>query len=153
MGLNIHELRITSPDFAHCGPLGQGHSHQGGDIPPSLCVRGVPSAAVELVIICHDPDAPLPEGFTHWTLYGLPPVDVDLGPDAGIVFRSGPNDTGASGYFGPAPPPGHGLHHYYFWVYALDAPVRGTPSRAEFLTRYRGHIIEQNRVVGVYGEA
>lgn len=24
------------------------------------------------------------------------------------------------GYKGPAPPPGHGTHHYYFWVYALD---------------------------------
>ena len=46
--------------------------------------------------------------------------------------------------------PGHGEHHYYFWVYALDTTVEGTPTREEFLQKYAGNIIEQNRIVGIY---
>jgi len=53
-------------------------------------------------------------------------------------------------YYGPQPPAGHGEHHYYFWVYALDTKVEGTPNREEFLQKYAGNIIEQNRIVGIY---
>ncbi|HLU98416.1 MAG TPA: YbhB/YbcL family Raf kinase inhibitor-like protein [Thermobifida alba] len=51
---------------------------------------------------------------------------------------------------GAAPPAGHGVHHYYFWVYALDTRVAGEPTLEEFLTSYGDHVIEQNRVVGTY---
>jgi phosphatidylethanolamine-binding protein (PEBP) family uncharacterized protein len=42
------------------------------------------------------------------------------------------------------------VHHYYFWVYALKAPVDGEPSREEFLARYGKDIIEQARFVATY---
>ena len=51
---------------------------------------------------------------------------------------------------GPQPPEGHGLHHYYFWIYALDTKVIGEPSREEFLEKYADNIIEQNRIIGTY---
>ncbi|MFX0543136.1 hypothetical protein ACEWPM_015570 [Roseovarius sp. S4756] len=53
-------------------------------------------------------------------------------------------------YYGPQPPEGHGKHHYYFWVYALNTTVEGTPTREEFLDKYADNIIEQNRIVGLY---
>jgi phosphatidylethanolamine-binding protein (PEBP) family uncharacterized protein len=62
----------------------------------------------------------------------------------------GPNGAGGKQYYGPQPPAGHGEHHYYFWVYALDTKVDGTPTREEFLQKYAGNIIEQNRIVGIY---
>jgi Raf kinase inhibitor-like YbhB/YbcL family protein len=150
MGLNIKDLAISSPDFDDGGRLGDRHTYEKGNVAPRLAIRGVPEGTRELALICHDPDAPLPDGFTHWTLYGIPADVGELGPDADATYRAGPSDFGKSGYGGPAPPPAHGDHHYYFWVYALRRPVEGTPSRREFLDAYADAIIEQNRVVGVY---
>jgi Raf kinase inhibitor-like YbhB/YbcL family protein len=150
VGLNIRDLAITSTTFEPWGRIPERCANDKGNDQPELHIDGVPAGTVELAIICHDPDAPLPFGFTHWTLYGIP-ADVRAIPENGAAaFRAGRNDFGATGYGGPQPPRGHGPHHYYFWVYALDCPVEGTPSRNEFLERYGKHILEQNRVVGVY---
>lgn len=151
MGLNIQDLAISSPAFDNGGRLDDTHANDKGNSQPALRISGVPEGTAELAIIVHDPDAPLPFGFTHWTLYGLPADTTEVPADSGDQqFRPGPNDFGAQGWGGPQPPPGHGPHHYYFWVYALDTTVDGTPSRIEFLERYGDHIIEQNRVIGVY---
>lgn len=150
MGLNIKDLRISSPAFAAGGQLADCYTMDKGNTAPPLKIDGVSSDTVELALICHDPDAPLPHGYTHWVLYGIPPNVRELSSDADVKFRPGPNSNGNSRYDGPAPPPGHGPHHYYFWVYALNKPVSGTPTRAEFLSQYGQHIIEQNRIIGVY---
>jgi Raf kinase inhibitor-like YbhB/YbcL family protein len=150
MGLNIKDLRITSAAFANGGRLDDKYSMDKGNVAPPLSIRGVPKEAVELALICHDPDAPLAQGYTHWVLYGIPPSTTELGSDADKKFRPGPNSNGNAHYDGPAPPPGHGPHHYYFWLYALSKPVVATPTRAEFLERYADSIVEQNRVIGVF---
>lgn len=150
MGLNIADLKITSPEFDNGGRLEDRHANDKGNEQPALRIAGVPSDAVELAVVCHDPDAPLPDGFTHWTLYGIPADTTEVAPGADSQFRPGPNDFGNDGYGGPQPPAGHGPHHYYFWVYALSRAVDGTPSRRDFLDGYGDAIIEQNRVIGVY---
>ena len=147
MPVHVADLRIESPDFEPEGRLADRFSKPGGDEQPRLDVHGVPDGAVELAIVVHDPDAPLPHGFTHWTVYGLPARDGRIDPSTG---RPGPNDAGGLGYTGPVPPVGHGNHHYYFWVYALSRPVDGAPTRPEFLDRYGDAIVEQNRVVDLY---
>ena len=55
-------------------------------------------------------------------------------------------------YNGPAPPPGHGSHHYYFWVYALSEETSLDPglSRTELLDAIEDLVIEQARLVGTY---
>ena len=150
MGLNIKDLRITSRAFVNDGRLADQYTMDLGNVAPPLTIRGVPKEAVELALICHDPDAPLPQGYTHWVLYGIPPTTTDLGSDADKKFRPASNSNGNARYDGPAPPHGHGPHHYYFWLYALKKPVTGTPTRAEFLEKYAGSIVEQNRIVGVF---
>lgn len=150
MGLNIKDLAITSDDFATETRLKDRHAGDKGNVVPRMKIKGAPKDAVELAVICHDPDAPLARGFTHWTLYGIPPGTTDLTDNPDAKFRPGPNGAGAPGYFGPQPPAGHGLHHYYFWVYALNTKVEGTPTREQFLERYRDNIVEQNRIVGIY---
>jgi Raf kinase inhibitor-like YbhB/YbcL family protein len=149
MPLNIKDLRIESPDFEPLGRMKDIHAGDKGNLIPRLKISGVPKEAIELAVICHDPDAPLPRGFTHWTLYAIPPSVTDLA-DAQSKFRVGPNGAGQPGYYGPQPPAGHGPHHYYFWVYALKTRVLGAPTREEFLQIYGGNIVEQNRVVGIY---
>jgi Raf kinase inhibitor-like YbhB/YbcL family protein len=149
MPLSIKDLKIESPDFAPLSPLKDQYAADKGNVTPRLKISGVPREAVELAVICHDPDAPLARGFTHWTVYGIPPTTTAL-PDAQNNFRIGPNGLGEAKYFGPRPPAGHGVHHYYFWVYALNKKVEGTPTREAFLDLYKDNIVEQNRVVGTY---
>ncbi len=56
------------------------------------------------------------------------------------------------GYTGPAPPSGHGVHHYYFWLYALDKKLDLKPglTRNQLLDAIDDHIIVQSRNVGIY---
>jgi Raf kinase inhibitor-like YbhB/YbcL family protein len=102
---------------------------------------------VELALICHDPDAPDPDGFTHWTVYGLAPSTSII---ADAAYREGPTDAGSPGWYGPKPPVGHGAHHYAFTVYALSRTVDGAPPRGEFLRRNADAILEEATVVGTY---
>jgi phosphatidylethanolamine-binding protein (PEBP) family uncharacterized protein len=67
-------------------------------------------------------------------------VDLDTGeikqPLAHPCRRSaahGPNSVGERSYCGPNAPIGHGIHHYYFGVYALATEVHGEPTREVFL--------------------
>jgi len=145
--VSTKDFALTSPDLADHERIAERFAGQTGAQTPRLSVFGVPAGAVELAIICHDPDAPLPEGFTHWTLYGLPAQDGEIDVSAG---RAGPHDDDGVGYVGPFPPVGHGVHHYYFWVYALKARVAGTPTREQFLREYRGVVVGQARLVGTY---
>jgi Raf kinase inhibitor-like YbhB/YbcL family protein len=147
MGLNIADLAISSDDLVAGGRIDDRFTADFDNALPSVTVTGVPAEAVELAIVMHDPDAPLPHGYTHWTAYGIAPQDgvVDL-----TALRTGPNEEGEHAWFGPQPPVGHGDHHYYFWVYALARPVEGEPTREQFLERYADAIIEQNRLVVTY---
>ena len=148
MALYINRLTISSPDFEGHGRIPFDLTVDGRNAVPRLEFSGAPDGTVEYAIVCHDPDAPLPDGFTHWTVYGVPveATSLDLShPDV----RQGPNDAGETSWFGPQPPHGHGAHHYYFWVYALRRPVVGTPDRRSFITDYADAIIEQARTVGL----
>lgn len=150
MTLNIRDLAVASPDIDPLGTIAARFTLDEENDVPRIAITGVPEGAVELAIICHDPDAPLAHGFTHWVLYGIPPHDIELGPQSDSEFRPGPNGAGLLHWIGPQPPEGHGLHHYYFWVYALDTSVEGTPTREEFLAEYGDRIVEQNRLVGTF---
>lgn len=149
MALFIDKLAISSPAVASHGRVPDRNTADHENEIPVLSVSGIPDGTVELAIVCHDPDAPLPHGFTHWTLYGLAPREGTIDPESDGA-RPGPNGIGAIGWSGPQPPPGHGLHHYYFWVYALSRPVDGAPTREDFLNGHADAIIEQARLVGTY---
>lgn len=151
MAINIRDLNIGSPAFGTHGEIPARHAGDGDDVAPEIRWSGVPDGTRQLALVCHDPDAPLAHGFTHWIVYGIPP-DAEGIPEGGGQFAEGRNDFGNQGYNGPAPPPGHGTHHYYFWVYALDTELDARPgmTRAELLDQIVDHVIEQARVVGTY---
>lgn len=124
------------------------HSREGGNIAPGFRFSGAPADTVELALICHDPDAPRAHGFTHWVIYGIPPEADAIGPDHS--FRTGPNGIGEYEYIGPRPPAGHGIHHYFFTLYALNTHVIGEPTREEFLATYASKVVGVARWVGLY---
>lgn len=152
MPLNIADLSITSPAFEPEGRIPTRHAGDGEDVSPPLLISGVPQGAQELALICHDPDAPLLRGFTHWVCSGIPVDTAEIPEGGGTAFTEGVNDFGGTGYGGPMPPEGHGLHHYYFWVYALDSSLNAESglTRSDLLELMDGRILEQARLVGTY---
>lgn len=152
MALNIKDLQIHSPAFTSLERIPKQYTSDGKNISPPLEWSGLPAGTQQLALICHDPDAPLPQGFTHWLIYGVGPTVNQIPEGDGSKFTEGMNSSNQPGYTGPAPPKGHGLHHYYFWLYALDAKLDLKPNinREELLNAIADHVIEQARLVGVY---
>lgn len=110
----------------------------------------MPEGTRELALICDDPDAPSAEPWVHWLLYALP-ADSDglaAGESGGGV--EGVNGWSRSGYRGPMPPRGHGVHHYHF--YALDAPLDlgARASKVQLLRAMEGHVLACGELVGTY---
>jgi Raf kinase inhibitor-like YbhB/YbcL family protein len=149
MALFVDKLAISSPDLTPLAPIPAQFSADGANTLPALEFTGGPEGTVEFAIICHDPDAPLPHGFTHLVVVGITPHASALDLEADGV-RVAPNGAGITAWYGPQPPVGHGVHHYYFWVYALSRSVTGTPTREEFLADYADAIIEQARLVATF---
>lgn len=149
--LNVADLRISSPAFDGHGRIPDKHTGDGEDVSPPLNWSGAPDGTKSFAIVVHDPDAPLVDGFTHWVAYGIP-GDATGVPEGADQLVQGTNSMGNAGYNGPAPPPGHGVHHYYFWVYALDDDLALDPGldRRTLIDKIEDHVIEQARVIGTY---
>lgn len=155
MGFALSDMQLTSTAFASHGTIPARYSGEGEDVSPPLAWSGAPDGAQSFAVICHDPDAPLVTpgtyGFVHWVLYDLPGsiTGLDEGTSQGTA---GVNNFGNSGYGGPMPPEGHGVHHYFFWVLALDRRLDLDPglSMWQFLERAEPHILGMNRLIGTY---
>jgi Raf kinase inhibitor-like YbhB/YbcL family protein len=150
MALNLKDLKIESSAFPDGGRIPERHTGEGEDTSPELSWSGVPEGTRSIAIICHDPDAPLPDGFVHWVVTGIPADVTGIVEGGGDEYRQGSNGWGGTGYRGPMPPPGHGDHRYYFWVYALSVEVDEALTRREFIDEYGKDVIEQARTVGLY---
>jgi Raf kinase inhibitor-like YbhB/YbcL family protein len=149
--LNVADLRLTSTAFHHHERIPDRHTGDGEDVSPELMWSGAPDGTRAFAIVVHDPDAPLVDGFTHWVAYTIP-GDADMLPEGGGAAVQGTNSMGNTGFNGPAPPPGHGSHHYYFWIYALDEDLHLEPGldRRALLAAIEDHVIEQARLVGTF---
>ena len=152
MELRLKDLEITSPAFSALETITQKYTSDGENVSPTLQWDKIPPETKQLALICHDPDAPLPYGFTHWTIYNIPPDVRAIAEGEGNKYTEGSNTSGSNGYTGPAPPEGHGVHHYYFWLYALDRALdlKAGLSREELLEAIADYVIAQARLVGVY---
>jgi Raf kinase inhibitor-like YbhB/YbcL family protein len=156
-------LKISTDAFEPNGPIPAKYTGEGGDVSPALQFSGVPDGTKSLVMICDDPDAPRPEPWVHWIIYNIPadigglaegvPRAADLESPAGAKqgFNSWPSDN--VGYRGPMPPPGHGVHHYHFKLYALDTTLDVPPTKADkdtLVAAMQGHVVDEAKIVGTY---
>ena len=155
MGFALTNMQLTSSAFTNGSAIPAKHTGEGVDVSPSLAWSDVPDGTASFAIVCHDPDAPLltPKGYgyVHWVLYNIPANTTSLAEDA-QEFTQGTNDFGNTGYGGPMPPEGHGIHNYFFWVFALDANLdlpTGLPM-LELFKRIEPNVIGMNRLVGTY---
>jgi phosphatidylethanolamine-binding protein (PEBP) family uncharacterized protein len=67
-------------------------------------------------------------------------------------MKEGKSSGGTDGYFGPAPPPGHGVHRYHFELFALDDEPELPPhaTKRDILHAMRGHVLASGEIVGTY---
>lgn len=148
-------LKVTSPAFGYHGAIPQKHSGEGEDLSPALAWEKPPEGTQGFAVICHDPDAPLVQhgtyGFVHWLLYNLPADTLSLDENT-RAGTAGKNDAGNVGYNGPMPPEGHGKHHYYFWVLALDCQTSLPEglTQIELLKELEPHLLGMSRLIGTY---
>jgi Raf kinase inhibitor-like YbhB/YbcL family protein len=112
----------------------------------------VPEGTREIALICDDPDAPTPRPFVHWVVYKIPADRSGLPEGSTQGALEGENDFGGTGYGGPMPPRGHGVHHYRFKVYALDAELEAAAglTKDRLLEAMEGQILAEGELVGTY---
>jgi Raf kinase inhibitor-like YbhB/YbcL family protein len=145
-------IQVRSPAFDDRQPIPARHARDRDNLSPPLAWSGVPDGAVELAVLCEDPDAP-GGTFVHWVLAGLQPTATGLAegerPAAAVEGR---NDFGDDGYGGPQPPLGHGPHRYVFWVYAASAPLGlAAGASADDLRRaLQGKELASGTLIGTY---
>jgi Raf kinase inhibitor-like YbhB/YbcL family protein len=155
MGFALSDMKLTSSAFDHGETIPVRHTGDGADVSPALSWSGAPDGTASFVLICHDPDAPLVSpgnyGFVHWVLYGIPASVSRLTEGTGDYIQ-GVNNFGNNGYGGPMPPAGHGLHHYFFWLLALDSapPLEPGLGMWDLLGKIEPKVIAMNRLVGTY---
>ncbi len=156
MGFAISDMQLRSSAFSPHGFIPTRHTGEGDDVSPPLEWTDAPEGTRSFAVICHDPDAPLCKpgsyGFVHWVLYGIPASVTELPEGGGDQYTNGRTDFDQESYGGPMPPEGHGRHHYFFWVLALDEALDLEPglTMEELLERIEPHVIGMNRLVGTY---
>ncbi|MFQ6048284.1 MAG: YbhB/YbcL family Raf kinase inhibitor-like protein [Phycisphaerae bacterium] len=153
-------ITVTSSAFESGQAIPRKYTGDGADLSPPLAWSNLPPQTRELALICDDPDAPTRQPWSHWVLYKIPPTTSALPEGVEKTARppqlpgalQGSNSWGKIGYGGPAPPRGHGTHHYHFRVYALDSPLpdREGMNRQQLLDAMKGHVLAQGELVGTY---
>ncbi|HKC27355.1 MAG TPA: YbhB/YbcL family Raf kinase inhibitor-like protein [Jatrophihabitans sp.] len=107
----------------------------GQDVSPHLQWSGAPDGTQSYAVTVYDPDAPTASGFWHWATFNLPADVTELATNASADGMPGGavqlrNDGGTVGFIGAAPPEGHGVHHYWTVVHAVDVPSLDVPPDA-----------------------
>jgi Raf kinase inhibitor-like YbhB/YbcL family protein len=156
-------IQITSSAFTQGQPIPKKYTGEGPDVSPQLAWTGAPQNTKEFALICDDPDAPTAEPWVHWVIYKIPASATGL-PE-GVPQAEHPKDPAGAlqgtnswpkgentGYRGPMPPVGHGVHHYHFKLYALDAPLSVSPGldKKGLLAAMENHIMAQGELMGTY---
>jgi len=134
-------IKVTSPAFddgytipdRYCAYAG------GRNISPPLTWSNLPSGTKQLLLVVQDPDVPLPRPITHCValLYPEPEFIAD-----GLLAQ----------YHGPRPLVGHGLHHYQFYLFALDCKIDLRLNRfrlGSLIAKIRAHVLGWGILIGV----
>jgi len=145
-------IALTSTAFSAGGTIPKSFTCEGNDKSVDLSWTGAPKETKSFVLIVDDPDAPTGT-FTHWVLFDLPGTTLAL-PPAASVGTAGKNDFDKSGFSGPCPPKGKGVHRYFFKLFAIDIATLGKSegaTREEVEAAMKGHILARGELMGTFG--
>jgi Raf kinase inhibitor-like YbhB/YbcL family protein len=147
-------MELTSTAFENEGKIPSKFTCDGENVNPTLRLSGVPDQAKALVLIMDDPDVPpnvREDGvWDHWVVFNIPPDVREIPEGQEPPGTPGLGTNGETGYFGPCPPDRE--HRYFFYAYALDAPL-DLPEKSDKVTVQRamtGHVIDNAVLMGRY---
>ncbi|GAA1183251.1 YbhB/YbcL family Raf kinase inhibitor-like protein [Ornithinimicrobium humiphilum] len=154
------ELTVSSEDFEDGGPLPEWAGLEAGNTSPQLSWSGAPEGTRSYLLLCHDPDAPVIGGFSHWAVLDIPADVTSLPRGAGAAdaqVADGAvtliNDYGTRDFGGAAPPAGDRPHRYVFTVWALDTDstgLDGSASVAAMQFTTLGNVLARGSITGSY---
>lgn len=150
-------LTLSSSGFSHGERIPRRYTCEGEDLSPPLAWSDAPDGTASLVLLCDDPDAPRGT-WHHWAAYDIPPDTASLEEgyptDAAVgKVHQAVTDFGRTGYCGPCPPPGHGTHHYFFKLLALDVARLELPAGAKCEDVEKAaepHVLARAELMGTY---
>jgi Raf kinase inhibitor-like YbhB/YbcL family protein len=146
------EIHLTSPAFGHGEPIPTRYTADGRSDEPPLRWSGVPAKAQSLALVVEDPDAPTPQPFVHWLLYGIPADATSTDQAHALAAKVGKNSMLKAGWAGCAPPKGDNAHRYFFQLFALDRYLELPPrvGRSTLLFAMGGHLLGCAFLIGTY---
>ena len=99
-----------------------------------------------------DPDAPTPNPFVHWIVYGIPPAADSAGAALARGAHAGRNSMMRASWAGCAPPRGDRAHRYVFQLFAVDGPLqlRTHAGRSAVVAALRHRVIGLGLLTGTY---
>ena len=147
----LARISLTSDAFTDGQPIPAQFSCDGANRSPALKWGEPPQGTRSFALVIDDPDAPSGT-FRHWAAYDIPASarGIASGQNAGTEVD---NDAGTRGYTGPCPPPGNGVHHYHFKLFALDVEHLAIAPSAKVVDVENAaakHALAQGALVGTY---
>ncbi len=135
-------FRVWSPTLRHGVAAQQrydGPGCGGSNVSPRIAWSGLPAGTRSLALTVFDRDARKGAGWWHWAVADVPATARGLPLGAGAPGGAGlpagarqlRNSFGTQAYGGPCPPPGSGLHHYEFTLWALPVERLDLPADAD----------------------
>ena len=154
------DLRVGSEAVDADGVLLDRFSAWHEDEVPGLSWTGVLEAR-SFVLVVEDPDAPGDKPFLHWLIWNIPGEAEAIPAGLSRVQRpaelagavQGVNSGGEVGWHGAKPPPGHGVHHYHFQLFALSTRLdhlKPSAGLEEVITALKGATIAAGEFVATY---
>ena len=152
-------FKLTSNELTDNGTLPnaqvyKGYGCKGGNVSPQLSWINPPENTKSFAIVCHDPDAPRPNGWYHWLVINIPKNVNSINQGAKIPSATETvTDFETTGFGGACPPVGHGIHHYNFTVYALDVEtldVKQTDKPLTVHNEIKKHTIAKSTITGLF---
>ncbi len=146
-------MKLISSVFNDGDRLPKKYTCEGDEVNPSLQWSGIPDGTKSLALIVDDPDAP-GGTWVHWLVYNIEPTVSNLPEGANITkpMQQGMSSSNQIKYQGACPPKGHGTHHYYFTLYALDTTLnlKDGVTKQELLSAMNNHIREKATLMATY---
>ncbi|CAN5115865.1 YbhB/YbcL family Raf kinase inhibitor-like protein [soil metagenome] len=153
---STHHIAVTSTAFENGGEIPDKYTGIGSNenLSPALTWSDLPPHTAQIMLIIEDTDVPGDRPAIHLAALVSPAVAhlsdgeiVESNPHLRLI----PDLRGRPEYIGPRPFPGHGRHHYGFYVFALDRAIAVDAKVGdvdELRLAVTGHVIGAGSMMG-----